>query len=156
MRYQSSCLEQCRRVLGPVGVMAMELRIRKGQDHGVSTAISMTVKSTFFKTNIKEKPSHLLTYESGPSKTLIDYCIVRRNERKFLKDIKALPSEEFITQYKPLACDFMIRNIKDTSRNNAPRRKIWKLHEDSVKRDFSSCINKYRQSSQEDASVEGY
>ena len=36
------------------------------------------------------------------------------------------------------------------------RRKIWKLHEDSVKSDFRSYINQYRASSQKDASVEHY
>ena len=36
--------------------------------------------------------SHLVTYESDSSKTQVDYCLVRRNQRTFLKDIKVLPS----------------------------------------------------------------
>ena len=31
------------------------------------------------------RASHLVTYESGPSKTQVDYCLVRRIQRKFLK-----------------------------------------------------------------------
>ena len=36
------------------------------------------------------------------------------------------------------------------------RKKIWKLHEDSVKSDFSSYVNKYRNVSHVDASVQVY
>ena len=35
-------------------------------------------------------------------------------------------------------------------------RKIWKLHENNVKSEFSSYVNKYKQSTQEDASIQSY
>ena len=63
--------------------------------------------------------------------------------------------EEYITQHKPLVCSFKIRKIKNR-RNFEPSRKIWKLHEDSVKGNFSSYVKKYGASSQKVASVEGY
>ena len=62
----------------------------------------------------------------------------------YLKDIKFFPEHE------PLVCDFKIRKVKET------RRKIWELHEDTVKSDFKLYISEYRPSSQKDASVEGY
>ena len=68
--------------------------------------------------------------------------------------MKVLPSEECTTHRKALVCDIKIRKVKDTRRKFLPRRKIWKLHEDSVKSDFRSYINKYRASSPKDASVE--
>ena len=55
-----------------------------------------------------------------------------------------------ITQHKTLIYEFKIRKVKST------RRKIWKLHEDSLKSNFSSCINQYRATSQKDTSVEDY
>ena len=83
------------------------------------------------------------------------YFLARRNERKFLKDIKLLPSEEFITQHKPLVCDFKLWKVKDTRKNFVSRRKLWKLHEESANSDFRAYPNKCRASSQKDASVEG-
>ena len=73
-----------------------------------------------------------------------------------MKDINILPSEECISQYKPLVCDFKIRKVKDTRKNFVPKKKIWKLHQDSVNSDFRSCINQDRASSQKGVSVECY
>ena len=49
--------------------------------------------------NTLKRASHLITYESGPSKTEVDYYFAWRNKRKFLKDIKILPIEECITEH---------------------------------------------------------
>ena len=49
---------------------------------------------------------------------------------------KVLLIEEYITQHMSVICDFKIRKVKDIRRKFVPRRKIWKLHEDSVKSDF--------------------
>lgn len=37
---------------------------------------------------VKKKAIHLVTEKYGPSKTRGDCCLVRRNKRKFLKNIK--------------------------------------------------------------------
>lgn len=55
-----------------------------------------------------------------------------------------------------MVCDFKITKVKDTRRKFLHMRKIWKLHEDIIKNDFRPYINKYRASSQKDASVKGY
>ena len=52
--------------------------------------------------------------------------------------------------------DCQIRKIKDTRRKFVPTRKIWKLHEDSIKSDFKSYSNKYRASNQKEAFVDVY
>ena len=46
-----------------------------------------------------------------------------------------------MTQHTPLLRDFRIRTLKDKRRRFLPQRKIWKLHKDSLKSDFSSYIN---------------
>ena len=51
------------------------------------------------KTLLKKRVSHLVTYDSGLSKTQLDYCLVRRGQRKFLKDIKVLCREEYHITY---------------------------------------------------------
>ena len=48
--------------------------------------MNMAVENTLFK----KSESHPVTYKAGPSKTRVDYCLVRRNQRKFLKDIEVL------------------------------------------------------------------
>ena len=58
-------------------------------------AMNMKIGNTIFK----KRSSHLITYESGPSKTEVDYYFVWRNKRKFFKDIKILPIEECITEH---------------------------------------------------------
>ena len=45
---------------------------------------------------------------------------------------------------------------KDIRRKFVPRKKMWKLHEDSEKSDFRSNVKKYRASSQKDAFDESY
>ena len=123
-------------------VMIMELGTRK-RILGFCAVINMTVGNTLFK----KRTSHLVTYESCPLKSQVDYCLVRRNQRQF--------GGECITQHKPLECDFKIWKVKDTRRKFVPMKKIWKIHEDCVKIDFTS-YNIHRASNQKDASVEGF
>ena len=81
--------------------------------------MNITVGNTLFK----KKTSHLVTYESVSSKTQVYHCLVMRNKRKFLEDMKVLSSEECITKHKPLVCDFKTRKVQDTSRKFLSRRK---------------------------------
>ena len=53
----------------------------------------------------KNKASHLVTYHCGLLKTQGDYCLVRGDQRKFVKDKKVLLSEECITQHIPLVSE---------------------------------------------------
>ena len=112
--------------------------------------MDMIVANTFFK----KRDSHLVTYksgsESGSAKTQVDYCLVRKGQRKLLKDIKVVPSEECITQHKPVICNLKIKKVKSNRRRFVPRRKIWKLYESSVKSDFSLYVNNTT------PSIEGY
>ena len=99
--------------------------------------------------------SHLVTYQCDPLKTQVDYRLVRRDQRKFVKGLEVLPREDCITQHKPLIGDLKME-VKDTVSKFVPARTILKLHEDRVKSDFNSYISKYEESGQENASVKGY
>ena len=76
----------------------------------------MTVGNTHFK----KRTNHPVTYEFGPSETRAGSCLARRNQRTFLKDIKALPSEEYNTQHKSLVCDFTIGEVKTPGQSLCP------------------------------------
>ena len=82
----------------------------EGQILEFYTAINMRVGKILFH----KRKSHPVTYESGPSKMQVEYCLVRRDQRKFVKDMKALPSERCITQHKQVLCNFKIRKVNDT------------------------------------------
>ena len=107
-------------------VTIMELEIRKGKgflsyEHCIVLLVAMkvTVENTLFN----KRASHLVILESDPSKTRFNYYLVRRKQRKFLKDIKVLPSEDCITQHRPLIFG-NVRKVKDTRKMFVPGRKI--------------------------------
>ena len=50
--------------------------------------MNISVGNTLFK----NRASHLVTYEPGPSKTQVDSYLARRNQNRFFKDFKFLPS----------------------------------------------------------------
>ena len=109
--------------------------------------MNILVGNTLFK----NRTSHLVTFESGPSKTQVDFYLARRNQNRFFKDLKVLPHESCITQHKLFVCDFNITG----ERKFVTRKKIWKLYKGSLKNDFRLYINKYSTSNQKDAFVEG-
>ena len=72
----------------------------------------MMVGNTFFN----KSASHLITYQSGPCKTQVEYFLERKNQRKLVKDVSIHPSEDCISQHKPLVYDvydFKIRKIRN-------------------------------------------
>ena len=71
-------------------------------------ALNMFVGNTCFK----KKDSHLVTFESGLARTQIDYFLLRQNQRKYLCDVKVIPSEECITQHKPVVYVLKIKKLK--------------------------------------------
>ena len=75
---------------------------------------------------------------------------------KFLKYMKVLPNKVCITQHNISISDFTIKKVKGTKRKFVTCKLIWKLHNKSLKSDFSTYANKYKEIRQEDASVEGY
>ena len=54
------------------------------------------------------------------------YFFVKKDQRTFMKNIKLISSEDFITKHKPLIRDFKIRKVKDTKRKFVSRKKLWK------------------------------
>ena len=44
-----------------------------------------------------------------------------KDQSKLVKDVKALPREEDITQDEPLKCGIKLSKVKDTKNGKAPR-----------------------------------
>ena len=59
---------------------------------------------TVAKTIFDKRAIHLVTYESGPSKTLVDYCLVRRNQRTFGRAILMSFYNDEIKRHLGIVC----------------------------------------------------
>ena len=64
----------------------------------------------------KEIVSHLVMYLFDQSKIQVD-CLT---PKKFLKDIKVIPSKQCITQHKPFVFDFKVVKAKDSRKDLTP------------------------------------
>src|SRR6185436_3405707 len=58
----------------------------------------LIIANTFFQ----KDAAKLVTYESGGSKTVVDYMMVRNCDRGIVRDVKAILVEECIPQHKLL------------------------------------------------------
>ena len=90
-------------------------------------ATCIIVVNTLFKQ--RKKPSHI---------SLV-ICL-GEIKKKFVKKTKMshLVKSVCMTQHRALVYELKTRYLEDTKRMNIPRRKIWKLHWVSIRRDFSS------------------
>ena len=57
-----------------------------------------------------------------------------KSQRKLLKDIKVVPSEDCTAQHKPVICNLKIKKVKSTMTRFVSRTKVWKLNTSSVKK----------------------
>ena len=99
-------------------------------------ALNMVVCNTLYK----KRACRLLTYSSGGVNTQIDYIMMKSGDKKFLKDIKVIPSEEVFIQHKLVVCDINIRFKKEVKKPYVPRLKVWKLKDADTKEEFVSAI----------------
>ena len=63
-------------------------------------ALNLAVLNTWFK-----KEERLFTYENGKCRTVVDYILSRKSERKMVKDVKVV-RVECIKQHRLLICVF--------------------------------------------------
>ena len=114
------------------------------------TATDMVVCNTLFRKRL----SRLITYKSGGCQTQIDYILVRKSDRKVVKDVKVVSGEECVSQHRLLVCDIVVKNAKEVKRKYRPRRKVWKLNDEHLVRHFSAAVQKLASNKQCDDSVE--
>ena len=119
----------------------------------MGAALDMVVCNTFFK----KQDSRLITYTSGPSKTQIDYILVRNTDKKFVKDVKVLAGEEVAQQHHLLVCSLVVHIGKEAKKSFTPKRKVWKLKDNITKTEFEDLFRTKsftRDGSMEDGNVE--
>lgn len=94
----------------------------------------LCVANTWFRKEDKRK----VTFSSGGNETEIDFVLVDKEKRKFLKDIKVFPGE---LQHRLVVVDVDKRKVKKVVRKVAlERRNVWKLKEEETRKKFEARV----------------
>jgi hypothetical protein len=102
-------------------------------------AMDLVVANTWFK----KKESQLVTYESGESKTVVDYTLVRKRDRKLVRNISVLQNEPCLLQHKLLVCTLECEELKKCGRKKekfVSRCKVWKLKDAGIRATFQKNV----------------
>ena len=93
----------------------------------------LCVANTWFKKEEQRK----ITYSVGGNKMEIDFVLVSKSNRKYLKDVKALSWE---LQHRLVVTDIDISKLKEVVKNEQTVRRIWKLKENNMRARFQKRI----------------
>ena len=108
----------------------------------------LIIANTFFQ----KEAAKLVTYESGGSKTVVDYMMVRKSDRGIVRDVKAIPREECIQQHKLLIGVIELREqAKKKRKIFVSKCRVWKLKQQDIRNRFHNRI----QNCSEGRSVDG-
>ncbi|KAM9794705.1 uncharacterized protein LOC133163459 [Syngnathus typhle] len=99
-------------------------------------ALELVLCNTLFK----KDEAKLVTYSSGGCKSTIDYIMVRKEDRVLVRDAKAIPGEECVSQHRLVIGDLTLRIKKVGAKNHPPKLKVWKLHSGGNKNEFREKI----------------
>ena len=69
-----------------------------------ANALNLAVLNTWFE----KKERSLVTYENGECRSVVDYILSRKSERKMVRDVKVV-KVECIKQHKLLICVFDLK-----------------------------------------------
>ena len=88
----------------------------------------------------EKKEQKKITYGMGGNKTEIDFVLVSKNNRKYLKDVKAIPWE---SQHRLVITDIDKRKLKKVVKNKQTiGRRVWKLKKNNMKTRFQEKVKK--------------
>ena len=84
----------------------------------------------------------MVTYESGGHKTMIDYILVKKEEK--VKDVKAIPGEETMMQHRLIVMDVFFKRTVQEDKKKLKQVKTWRLKEERIQkilreRESKSC-----------------
>ena len=91
-------------------------------------AWNLVVANTWFKKN----EGRLITYEiPGKCRTVIDYILIRKSDRKLIRDVKVIRQEECISGHKLITCVLDLKEgLNKRKMEFVKRCKVWKLRDD--------------------------
>ena len=99
-------------------------------------ALQLVLCNTFFK----KEDNKVITYSSGGTASVIDYIAVRRRDRNTVVNVKAIASEECVSQHRLLVGEILFPRVKKMRRKFVPRIKVWKLKNPDVAAAFKQTV----------------
>lgn len=100
-------------------------------------AANLSITNTFFS-----KPdSKLITYQSGPSKSQIDFILIPRNHLRLVRYVTVINGEECTPQHKLIIGDIVLNGERVVPKTFPRRRRVWKLKEPALSEAFRECVD---------------
>ena len=97
----------------------------------------LCVANTWFSRGEKRK----VTYSAGGNESEIDFVLVEKGNRKYLRDVKIIPGQ---LQHRLVVMDLVKKKVKKVVRKEAiERRKVWKLKEDDTRARFEERVESW-------------
>ena len=101
-----------------------------------ANALNLAVLNTWFK----KKERRLFTYENDECRTVVDYILSRKSERKMIRDVKVVKIE-CIKQHRLLISVFDLKErVGQCKVKPVKRCKVWKLKQAETKAIFSERV----------------
>ena len=89
----------------------------------------LCVANMWFRKGKKRK----VTYSTGGNESEIDFILVGKRNRKYLRDVKFIPGE---LQHRLVVENLVKKKVKAVRKEAIERRKVWKLTEDDTKQNL--------------------
>jgi len=70
----------------------------------------------------------------------IDYLLLRKCDRRIIRNVKVIAGEECVSQHRLLVGDVISSAPRKKKRMHIPRLKVWKLREPNVKQEFARLV----------------
>ena len=94
----------------------------------------------FCKYVYKKRDERKVTYSSGGNDTEIDFILVVKEKRKYLRGVKLIPAE---LQHRLVVVDMEKRKLKKSGKKNKRVRwRVWKLKEKEIKEELEQRVVK--------------
>ena len=93
----------------------------------------LCVANTWYKKKDKRK----VTYSSGGNDTEIEFVLIKKEKRKYLRHVKVIPGE---LQHKLAVVDVEEQKLKQSEKSKRVRWKVWKLKKKKIKQKFEERV----------------
>ena len=94
----------------------------------------------------EKKEQRKITYSMGRNETESDFVLVSKSNKKYLKDVKAIPWE---LQHRLVVTDIDKRKLKKIVKNEQTIRRVWKLKGSNMKTRFQERVEELVEESME-------
>ena len=130
--HEGKCAEGFEGIHGGYGIGKRNVEGRMLLDFCVQK--EFCVANTWYKKRDERKA----TYSSGGNDTEIDFVLVGKEKRKYLRDVKVIPGE---LHHRLLVVDVEKRKLKKSKKKSKRVRwRVWKLKEKEVKEEFEQRV----------------